>query len=188
MLTRVMIIRHAEKPEKGTPPHGVTSDGERDEGSLTVRGWQRAGALVSLFCPSNNVFADPLLAAPTVIYASSPDGGSHRPLETVKPLHRRLGVELVKNFAKGQEDELAAAVVRESGVVLISWQHERIAAIAEHLTADAPPRSAIPRSWPDDRFDMVWVLLPPRANAGVPWTLHQVPQLLLAGDTKTVFA
>jgi len=43
--TRIMFIRHAEKPHE--PPcendDGVKTSGERDEKSLAVQGWQRAG-------------------------------------------------------------------------------------------------------------------------------------------------
>src|ERR1700743_2749207 len=61
---RVMFIRHAEKPP-GVPPYdgaGVDAKGKKDKESLTVRGWQRAGALAKFFesqpkmCP-NAVFA-----------------------------------------------------------------------------------------------------------------------------------
>ena len=44
--TRIMIIRHAEQHEVA----GITREGQVDPQSLTVRGWQRAGALVPFFC------------------------------------------------------------------------------------------------------------------------------------------
>ena len=45
----ILLIRHAEKPDGSGKPYGITIDGERSNGSLTVRGWNRAGALVELF-------------------------------------------------------------------------------------------------------------------------------------------
>ncbi len=39
-----------------------------------------------------------------------------------------------------------------------------------------------PQTWPDDRFDIVWVF--ERADGG--WSFTQVPQLLLAGDSVDV--
>ena len=41
---KIMVIRHAEKPSDSPPPHGVTAEGEREDESLIVRGWQRAGS------------------------------------------------------------------------------------------------------------------------------------------------
>ena len=37
-----------------------------------------------------------------------------------------------------------------------------------------------PAQWPDDRFDMIWVV--DRDGANGPWHFAQVPQLLLSGD------
>ncbi|MFN8497991.1 MAG: hypothetical protein U0641_09060 [Anaerolineae bacterium] len=50
---------------QGVTPKGVTPDGIQDTNSLTVRGWQRAGALVRLFAPVNGAFVNSLLATPT---------------------------------------------------------------------------------------------------------------------------
>ena len=47
-------------------------------------------------------------------------------------------------------------------------------------TVWAFPATGCPRHWPDDRFDVVWVL--DQAGDGAPWTFAQVPQRLLAGD------
>src|SRR5690242_18318012 len=111
---KIMVIRHAEKPTtKHQPPYGVNYVGEQDWESLTVRGWQRAGALVTLFDPSNGAPARPHLAVPTIIYASNPRGAggaeqdegskSKRPLQTVTPLAARLGIVPRLSFAKGDE-------------------------------------------------------------------------------------
>ena len=50
MLTKIMVIRHAEKPDG--EHEGVTSHGETDKRSLIVRGWQRAGGLAALVDPA----------------------------------------------------------------------------------------------------------------------------------------
>jgi broad specificity phosphatase PhoE len=78
---RIMFIRHAEKPGVGNNDRGVAADGEPDDESLTVRGWQRAGALIALFC------AEPEMR-PNTIFASGvgQDTKSRRPAETVTPL------------------------------------------------------------------------------------------------------
>ncbi|WP_020660380.1 hypothetical protein [Amycolatopsis benzoatilytica] len=169
---RVMIIRHGEKPDGSGGPQGIDVNGNADSHSLTVRGWTRAGALVELFDPSTGALRDGL-ARPTAVYAAGGSGGEGtRPRETATPLAERLGKQLDTTYAKGSESQLAAEVSRRSEPTLISWQHEEIPALAAAFGAPAPQR------WPDDRFDLVWVLTP----AGSGWTLTQVPQLLLAGD------
>lgn len=47
--TKIMLIRHAEKPIKDF--YGVTDKGVRDRHTLIVKGWQRAGALVVVYKP-----------------------------------------------------------------------------------------------------------------------------------------
>ena len=49
--SKIMIIRHAEKPPDSGGPFGVTAGGEKDAESLIIQGWQRAGALACLFAP-----------------------------------------------------------------------------------------------------------------------------------------
>jgi hypothetical protein len=47
----IMILRHREKPPATTGPHGTDANGNPSNGSLTVQGWQRAGALAQLLDP-----------------------------------------------------------------------------------------------------------------------------------------
>ncbi|MEU7146040.1 histidine phosphatase family protein [Nocardia sp. NPDC046473] len=179
----VMIIRHAEKPTGSGGPRGVTEDGDKDNESLTVRGWTRAGALAELFAPrAGDGTPAPLrvgLSRPATIFASNPGGdGSKRPQQTVTPLAQALSVSVDTRFTKGQEAELVAALPGTRGPVLISWQHESIGAIVEHLGAVDP---APPKSWPGERFDMVYVF----TRRGDGWGFTQVPEILLAGDSPT---
>jgi hypothetical protein len=184
LLTKVMIIRHAEKPVNSIK--GVNAAGTQDPESLIVQGWQRAGALIGLFDPDSTVFSNSALATPDKIYASNPGtDGSERPLETITPLAAKLVLTPDESFVKGQEKHLAEDVLKQSGIVLICWQHQKIHSIAKHLTKSGPPSPPIPDPWPGDRFDLVFVFTPP-TQAGQLWTLTQVPQLLLAGDLSTV--
>jgi broad specificity phosphatase PhoE len=189
---KVMIVRHGEKPAvKHVPPLGVTKDGQEDFESLTVRGWQRAGGLACLFRSPHN----PALVTPELIYASKPredvaadaepGSKSRRPLETITPLAKRLGISPNLDFGKDQEAALVAQVLKQKEPVLIAWQHEAICAIAEAIVGDNPPKQPIPTKWPDDRYDLVWVLDPPAGN-GKKWQFTQVPQQLLNGDSDTV--
>jgi len=63
------------------------------------------------------------------------------------------------------------------GVVLISWEHERIPGIGNIILGNS---TIVPRTRPAARFDVVWVFdLHPATNT---YTFNQVPQLLLEGD------
>lgn len=173
---KILIVRHAEKPVGGEPL-GLRADGRADPESLTVRGWQRAGALARFLAPLDGRFAHPALARPTAILATRSEqgeGASRRPKQTVRPLADLLGIALDHRFGKGEEAAAAAFALDLPGVVLVSWVHERIAP----FVAAIPRAPAVPQHWPEDRFDVVWVL-DPTADG---WELTQVPQRLLAGD------
>lgn len=166
-----MIIRHAEEHEVD----GITEEGQADPQSLTVRGWQRAGALVPFFCSGGSG-----VSTPDAIFASAiaPDSQSRRPQQTVAPLHaalrKRGRVSYSEAFAKPDTSALMAEVMTQPGIVLVAWNHS---CIADCITALPNPPQA-PGKWPDDRYDLVWVLDP----TGIGWAFSEVPQLLLAGN------
>ena len=180
-----MIIRHAEKPAGGGAPKGVSADGLPDPESLTPRGWQRAGALVGLFSPDPADQREPRLPTPTHLFASQvgPQSSSRRPLETLEPLSERLGLTIDARFLKEELGQLAQAVRGTDGVALISWEHHLIPSIANMLVGDT---RTVPQIWPDDRFDVVWVIDLPAP--GKPAGFRQVPELLLSGDQATPIA
>ena len=177
--TKIMVIRHAEKPPGNPPPHGVTSKGEREKESLTVRGWQRAGALASFFAPANDSFQDSLLAEPQFLYASKPTkrNGSRRPVETLTPLAEKLAIRINSNFSKLEAEDMLEEVFLCAGVVLICWQYEYIPKIATHILGN---KKGAPEEWPEDRFDIVWVFDLDSATGH--YSFKQVPQNLLMGD------
>jgi hypothetical protein len=198
MPAKIMVIRHAEKPDAAH--EGVTPHGAGDKESPIVRGWQRAGALAALFDPANGPLQNAHLAVPKTIYASDPEKASteadddgpagsksKRPLQTITPLAERLGIKDKVNvkFAKGQEKQMVDSVLAERGVVLISWQHQKIPDIAKYIVGSKRAKKRIPKEWPGDRFDIVWVFTPPSASSDH-WGFIQVPQQLLSGDANTV--
>ncbi|GAA0896783.1 hypothetical protein [Pseudonocardia zijingensis] len=175
----IMIIRHAEKPLPTGPRAGISPSGRKDKRSLTVDGWQRAGALVELFAPMRGHPPAGLWRPAAVYAAAARHGRSKRSIETVEPLARRLGLEVDHRYEPGQEAELAAELACRAGATLVSWHHKSLSRIVgnlERLTGAITP--APPPLWPADRYDMVWVF----ARAGDGWRFAQVPQLLLPGD------
>lgn len=178
---KLMFIRHGEEPGSPDGPLGVTQAGETDPRSLSVRGWTRAGALVTLFDPRDAegkpVPTRPELARPTTIVASDPSHGhSKRSLETVTPLAAALDLTVDTRFASSQTAQAADAILATTGSVLVAWTHDEIDHIISHLTGVTPT----PPHWPGGRYDLIYVLT--RTASG--WRFAQVPQMLLAGDQQ----
>lgn len=182
--TNILFIRHAEKPVDGGAS-GVTSGGTPDPESLIPRGWQRAGALARYFCPVAPTAAQAALV-PTIVFASGigPKSRSQRPIETVSPLVDLLNqireTPFVTSHLKDDHKGLVADILSRSGVVLVAWEHSAIPALISLI----PQAPAVPQTWPDDRFDVVWVL----GKTQTGWSFSQKPQLLLSGDSSTVIS
>lgn len=183
----IMLIRHAEKPSADGTVAGVDLQGGQNEADLSIRGWQRAGALAALLSPSPNL-QRPELQRPTSLYAAGAgiqtDTGAHhkslRSQHTLEPLSELIGIPVVANFFTTQEAELAKVISQLEGVVLVAWEHAAIVHIANSIFGN---ESSTPQHWPDSRFDMVWSFERDRDG----WAFKQYAQLLLAGDSGLVF-
>ena len=103
----IMVIRHAEKADSESG--GVLQSGEDNRNSLSVRGWQRAGALVPLFAPGRRQPLDPRLAEPAALiseYADAPgseEKHSKREEQTLGPLAEKLGSNPTSALARGRK-------------------------------------------------------------------------------------
>lgn len=179
VASKIVVIRHAEKPDGNQ--NGVSDTGKSGKEHLTPRGWQRAGALVALFVPPPGSPIREGLRKPDFLYASK--SGSQRSIETITPLSTKLGRPVMVDV-KGRESNLADTVAGLDGVVLISWQRERIPELARNLLAGSPDVDNCPEFWPQDRFDVFW-LFDLDSDAGH-YRFRQIPQCLLAGDSETV--
>ena len=181
----LMIIRHGEKPADPPiepPPHGVDVRGVQSPHSLLPKGWQRAGALVSVFTEQP---AAPL-TTPAVLFA--PDYkhlvAFHRTSETITPLAHRLDTAIRTPVHKGEEaalvtDHLAGA----DGVALVCWEHHHIPALAEAFCAavglDPATLPPVARAWPEEDFYSVVVFT--RDEKGG-YSVEVTSQDALAGD------
>lgn len=178
---KIMLIRHAERPSADKSIRGVTLEGRKDKEELTVRGWQRAGALVRFFAPLNGRFVHPALARPTILFACKADASdpSLRPQHTLLPLAELLKVEFNCDYYEREEEQLVEKVLSCPGAALIAWKHNNMHIIANAILGD---NTTAPQQWPIDRVDLVWVF----DRHGSSFTFTQVPQLLLAGDRPDV--
>jgi hypothetical protein len=174
--SKIMLIRHAEKPDHKIA--GVLTEGAHDEHSLSVQGWQRAGALAVWLDPHHARVKHPHLAPPEHLYAAKFHAGHHskRCYQTLLPLSEKLGIEIDLSFKNEEYAEMVAHAKARPGVVLISWHHEMIPKVGREILGRD---DAHPPHWPDERFDVVWVFDADRSGR---YTLQQVPALLLAGD------
>jgi hypothetical protein len=200
--TKIMVIRHAEKPGvyNGQSYAGVDALGKVDDESLVTLGWERAGGLTALFDPQGEIAlgAGSELAVPQFLYAADPsdkDKGeekdkepSQRPYQTIAALAAKLGsaVPFDASYKKTHYKDMVTAALGCDEIVLVSWQHEDIPAIGgEILSQTGTSGITVPQKWPGDRYDLVWVFDRP-SGAGPITAFTQVPQLLLAGDQSTV--
>lgn len=217
--TRIMVIRHAEKPgkydhveldcakrslkSKKTNFNGIEADGTESKESLVTQGWERAGALVTLFTPPHGPLT-PHLSEPQYLFAADPcptavtkhgettiKQGSRRPYETITAVAAQLELTVNVDFAKDDYAVMVHEALKCDGVVLIAWQHEDIywgpvttpgisRCIIEQ-TNTPPDAFPIPRQWPSDRYDVVWVFDRDK-DSGAVTAFTQVPQQLLHGD------
>jgi hypothetical protein len=83
-------------------------------------------------------------------------------------------ISFITKYLKDDHQLLIDDVLSRDGVVLIAWEHKQIPA----LIALIPLGLTVPQTWPDNRFDIVWIL--DRVADG--WRFTQRPQLLLVGD------
>ncbi|PTX63014.1 hypothetical protein C8N46_102415 [Kordia periserrulae] len=158
----ILIIRHAEKPA------------DPSNENLATKGYERAAAL-AYYVPANFNTIDHIFAAGVGL--KSP---SKRPVETVTPLAARLNKKIHDSFLKYQYQDMVTHILNDDSyndsVIAIAWQHTNIEAIATAFGAKEVPSSL----WPESCFDLVWKLT---YNGDTTYTLTQIPQLLMYGDT-----
>jgi hypothetical protein len=181
---QILIIRHAEKTGDKTDIH------------LSKPGQERAEALYQLFVASKDR-PDPF-PLPDFIFAASHDKSSHRPVETVTPLAKKLQLPINDTFesklpaalnqngnpeksAKGPgmlglRDELFGAPKYFGKTILVSWRHGTIPDLAKTLKA-----TKAPAKWADEVFDRVWQIT--YDDVGNAAFLDR-PQRLMPGDAE----
>jgi hypothetical protein len=185
----LIVIRHAEKPDDQRQVPGINLMGQIDDSSLSVRGWQRAGALAVLFGPEGDRADYP---TPNVVIAANPAASpknrsltaliSKRPHLTIVPLCQRLQIKHILDFGVGDEAEMLDVAFGKKGVVLICWEHYRIVEALLPRIAKGQDIPGLPTKWDDARFDVVLRFDRPRPDA--PWAYRQLYPKLLAGDTN----
>lgn len=180
--SKILIIRHGEKPGVPIAANGIDIDGNDDPNSLTAAGWQRAHALVNLFHPTSGA-PRAGLTMPNHVFAAANTGGDHskRSIETVTPLAQSFNPRLTIDQSIDATDitGIVEASTSAGGAVLVCWKHQHILAIAQKLA----PSALIRNKWPGNRFDMVWVFV---LDTTGEYNFSQVPELLLQEDESNL--
>jgi hypothetical protein len=166
MPAQVAIIRHAEKP-----PEGI---------HLDLRGLERSAALAAYFLGTPEVTK---FGKPFAIYAANPtdEHPSMRPIETVMPLAAALQTKIDKDFDQTQLAELVDDIKSNSDyegkMVLISWEHESIPALAAKFGVKTAPDK-----WNSEVYDRVWLITFPSEGEVA---FKNIPQKLMYGDSSS---
>jgi len=159
---RVLIIRHAEKPEQ-------------DETSihLSPEGRKHANELYRLFKESEDRPSP--FPTPVFIFAAGTSKHSNRSVETVTPLAQRLKRNINQEYRDEDYEKLAHEILTNrkyaGKTILVSWHHGTIPELANRLKAtDAP------KKWKDSVFDRVWQIDYDKEGQA---TFQDLPQQLL---------
>jgi hypothetical protein len=162
---QILFIRHAEKYND-------------DEITLSDVGYRRAKKLANFFLknPELNQYGDPV-----AIYAAAPvdQWGSMRPIETVTPLAKKLGISINTDYTRDDEDEIVEEILEskeyKNRTVVISWVRQELPSLAKAFGA-----KDVPKKWHSDTFDRVWKVEFDHGKAG---EVIDIPQNLLDGDS-----
>jgi hypothetical protein len=131
---KVVIIRHAEKPEKGD--------------NLSCQGQNRALQLAQVLYQQ--------FQRPDYIYVPSLDtdkATSHsRMFQTITPFAVKYNLTINSKYQDDDYAGVAESVLKKRGKVLMVWSHQSIPKLAKALGVKEPAR------WKDDDFDSIWVL------------------------------
>ena len=93
-----------------------------------------------------------------------------------------MGLEIEDSHTHGGEEDLAREVLTRPEPVLIVWHHGTMAKIVRHFPL--VNSNDVPERWPDERFDLIWILV--RQPGDEPsYRFVSVPQRLLADDLET---
>jgi hypothetical protein len=162
---RVLIIRHGEKSPDDKVVH------------LNAEGKERAEQLYLLFKASASR-PDPL-PTPDFIFAAKDSKHSHRSVETVTPLAKKLKLTVNSNYADADYAKLAQEILqnrRYAGkTILICWHHGMAPNLANQLRAVAAPGH-----WKGSVFDRVWQIT---YEMNGKTAFQDLPQHLLKSDS-----
>jgi|SRR5208282_6190257 hypothetical protein len=157
---RIVIIRHAEKPNKNDDPR------------LAMQGEMRALGLTHVLPKEVN---------PDFIFASTSSVNSERPFETIHPTAKKLGLKVNTSYADKDCKKLAKRLFSKKKyadkTILICWHHGQMPKLIEALGFASPFKK-----WPETLFDRI-IDLHIASSKGADSGLVNSPQRILFTDS-----
>jgi hypothetical protein len=141
-LQKVVIIRHAEKPDKGD--------------NLSCQGLNRAlelpAVLYSKYKLPDHIFVSDI--------KSGKSTNQSRMYQTIIPFAIRYNLDIDTRFNGEDPEALADAIRKTPGYVLVVWEHNSIPDIVSALGIKDENLK-----WNDDDYDSIWVVTFKNGNA-----------------------
>jgi hypothetical protein len=130
----VVIIRHGEKPEKGD--------------NLSCQGFNRALELANMLHQKIGMPSEIIVPA-----LDSDEVTKHsRMFQTISPFAIKYNLAINSKYSSKNNEKIAKHVLKQTGTVLMVWDHSSIQDLAEKLGATHATQ------WDDDDFDSIWLI------------------------------
>ena len=131
---KVVIIRHGEKPKTGD---NLSCQGEN-------RALQLPAVLFKKFNRPDYTYVPALKTGKSSNHA--------RMFQTVTPFAVKYNLTLNSKFGESDVAGVAQDVLKQTGTVLMVWEHSQIPPLAAQLGVSQPP------PWEGADFDSIWVI------------------------------
>ncbi|OKS85173.1 histidine phosphatase family protein [Mucilaginibacter polytrichastri] len=139
---RIVLIRHGEKPAQGD--------------NLSCAGFNRAIKLPAVLKSKFGI--------PDYIYVPAPSTGKRttncRMLQTIMPFAIKNNLPINTDFTVDATDLLAKKIKKQTGTVLVVWEHKQLGNILISLGL-----KDLPGKWKEDDFDSIYVITYPKNKA-----------------------
>ena len=133
-LKRVIVIRHAEKPQNGD--------------NLSCKGLNRALELTDLL--KKKIDIPDYIFVPTI--NTGKNTSTARMYQTIVPFAVKYNLTVNTKYNVDDTKDLAKDVLKRNGTVLLVWEHDRIDNIVKALGVQNVPK------WPGNDFDSIWII------------------------------
>lgn len=131
---KVVIIRHGEKPADGD---NLSCQGQN-------RALQLPAVLTQKFGTPNYVYVPALENDKSTAHS--------RMFQTASPLAIKYNLTINSKYSSKNSEKIAKHVLKQTGTVLMVWDHSSIQDLAEKLGVTHATQ------WNDDDFDSIWLI------------------------------